>query len=141
MTTLDDMIDEWVRTLGQAELPLKPHLDEIADHVRTDALGRIGAGAEVPDAFAAAIGSFGAPREVAREFLKSEPSEERTALRFAVVYIVASLLVTAAIVGIDKVVIPLDSTLVALVLVFVVNPLLAFILMARRGLLDFYSSD
>lgn len=132
MPRLDGLIDEWVRTLGEAEPALKPHLDEIADHLRTDVQARVNAGADLTDAFAAAIGAFGAPRELAQEFLKSERRrEERIALRLTAMYLVASFLVTAAIVGIDKLVVPLNPTWFGLLLVFVVNPLLMLPFLAR----------
>lgn len=68
---------------------------------------------------------------MAKEFLKSAPSEERIALRLTAMYLVASLLVTAAIVGIDKLVIPLNPTWLTFVWVFVLNPLLMLPFVAR----------
>lgn len=124
MPRLDELIDQWVHTLGDAEPALKPHLDEIADHVRTDAQERISAGADVHDAFAAAIGTFGAPRQLAKEFLKSKPSEERLALKVTAMYLAASLVLAAAIIAIDKLVLPLNPTRLAFVWVFILNPLL-----------------
>lgn len=131
MPRLDELIDQWVHALREAEPALEPHLDEIADHVRTDAQERISAGADMPDAFAAAIGTFGAPRQLVKEFLKSKPSEERLALKFTAMYLAASLVLTAAIIAIDKLVVPLNPTWLLPVWLFVLNPLLALPFLAR----------
>jgi hypothetical protein len=124
MHRLDDLIDRWVATLTEAEPALKPHSDEIADHVRTDAQARVEAGADMSDAFAAAIGSFGAPRELAREFLRSEWNEDRLALRLVAWYLAVVLLITVGFVAIDKLVVPLPTTAFALAWLFILNPLL-----------------
>lgn len=125
MHRLDELIHRWVATLLEAEPALKPHLDEIADHVRTAAQVRIDAGADLSDAFAAATGSFGAPRELAREFLRSAWNEERLARRLVAWYLVAAILVTVGIVAVDKIVFPLPSPpWFAIAWVFILNPLL-----------------
>ncbi|MPZ20575.1 MAG: hypothetical protein GEV06_22065 [Luteitalea sp.] len=90
----------------------------------THAQARLSAGVDVPEAFAAAIGTFGAPRELAKEFLKTGPGEQRLAFKLTAMYVAASLLLTAAIVGVDKLVIPLNPTWTAFVLVFLLHPLL-----------------
>lgn len=124
MPQLDERIDQWVDALGTAEPALRPHLDEIGDHVRSDARARVRAGADPSSAFAAAITAFGAPRNLAIEFVKSEPSEERLALNFVALYLIVTLLVTATFIGIDKLVLPLDPTWFGLVWMFVLNPLI-----------------
>lgn len=53
MRQLDEFVDAWVRSVGTSEPHLVPHLDEIADHVRSDARERIDSGFDVPSAFAA----------------------------------------------------------------------------------------
>jgi hypothetical protein len=131
MHRLDELIDHWVGTLGKAEPALKPHLEEIADHVRTDAHARAAAGAEMSDAFAAAVGSFGAPRALATEFLKPGPNEERAAVRLVIGYLAVVLVLTAAMVAVDKLVTPLDATSFGLVWVFILNPLLLLAFLRR----------
>ena len=130
MPRLDELIDRWIDALGEAEPALTPHLDEIADHVRSDAQARCDAGVDVSDAFAAAILTFGVPRELAQEFLKT-PGDERFVLRRTVMYLAASFLVTAMTVAVDKLVVPLDPKWVSFVLLVVVNPLLILLFGTR----------
>lgn len=100
MPPLDHLIDQWAQTLKTSEPRLGRHLDEIKDHVRTDAQRRIGEGADVSSAFAAAVGAFGAPRDVADEFLKSAISRT-VVLKYAGAYLAAALVLTTAIVVVD----------------------------------------
>jgi hypothetical protein len=118
MSRLDDLIDQWAQALKASEPRLGPHLDEVKDHVRTSARARIDAGAEVSDAFAAAIGAFGAPREVAAEYLKSARAGRRFVLELVGAYVAAVLVLTAAVVVLDNFV-PLDVKWVGIGLSFV----------------------
>ena len=101
MSQLDDLIDQWAQTLKTAEPDLGPHLDEIKDHVRTDAQTRIDDGSATSTAFAAAIGTFGAPREVANEYLKSSRAGRRFVLLLAGAYLAVVLVLTTALVVVD----------------------------------------
>lgn len=76
---------------------------------------------------------------MAKEFLKSAPSEERLVLKLTAMYLAASLVFAAAIIAIDKLVLPLNPTRLAPVSLFILNPLLivpflARFLRERRGL-------
>lgn len=101
MPRLEHLLDEWAQSLIRSEPHLERHLDEIRDHVRTGAQARIDGGAEVANAFASAVGSFGAPREVALEFLKSSIPSRTLILKYVVAYLLTVLLLTAGIVLID----------------------------------------
>jgi hypothetical protein len=109
MRQLDELVDAWMDAVGDAEPLLRPHLEEIADHVRTDARARVASGSEVPAAFAAAVGAIGAPHDIAHDYAITEDREERRlAGRFAVATILGTLAVTAIVVAIDKRVQPID---------------------------------
>lgn len=53
------------------------HLGELSDHVRSSAKARIDDGAAVEDAFASALGSFGAPTDLGAEFHKNSTVRKR----------------------------------------------------------------
>ena len=109
MPQLDELVDEWVRGVEASEPALGPHLEEIADHVRSDARDRVQAGSDVPSAFAAAVGAFGAPRDLAHDYTASAyRSQRRAATTYAAVMIGGTLVLTGAVVAIDKLVHPLD---------------------------------
>lgn len=109
MSPLDDLVDQWVRQLARTEPALAPHLDEIADHVRTDAETRIEAGADVTTAFAAAVGAFGVPRAVADEYRRTaRRHEKKFAAWYLAVTLGVTLLVVTAIVIVDKTYYPID---------------------------------
>lgn len=120
MPQLEHLLDEWARSVIRAEPHLEPHLDEIRDHLRTDAQARIDEGAEVASAFAAAIGAFGAPREVAFEFLKSSIPSHSRILKYVAAYLLAVLVLTAVIVVVDDFY-PLNVTWVAIGLTSIVT--------------------
>ena len=65
MPSLDALITQWSDQLRATRPELAPHLDELADHVRSSAQDRIDAGAAVG---ASALGSFGAPADLGAEF-------------------------------------------------------------------------
>jgi hypothetical protein len=121
MHPLDDLIAQWAAALEASEPALAPHLDEITDHVRADAEARVAAGAEPSQAFAAALGSFGAPRR------SRQTSARRTALRVerravAAASIVLSLVLVAMVLVIDKLVRPVDPAWLAVAWVVIVLP-------------------
>lgn len=118
MHPLDDLIAQWAAALEASEPALAPHLDEITDHVRADAEARVAAGAEPSQAFAAALGSFGAPREVAADFRKTALHFERKAV--AAASIVLSLVLVAVVLVIDKLVRPVDPAWLAVAWVVIV---------------------
>lgn len=120
MSQLDHLIDQWAQALKTAEPRLGPHLDEIKDHVRTSAQVRIDAGAETSNAFAAAIGTFGAPREVANEYLKSARAGRNFVLKLVGAYLATVMVATAAVVLVDAYY-PLDVEWVAIRWTFVVT--------------------
>lgn len=118
MPQLDELVNQWVQHLETSVPALAPHLDEIADHVRADAQARIDAGSDVSVAFAAAVEAFGAPRDVAKDYLVSvRRSERRAAAGYGAVVIGVSLIVTTTAVLIDKAFYPLDPRWLALGLV------------------------
>lgn len=109
MRQLDELVDAWVRSVATSEPHLVPHLDEIADHLRTDARERVRSGSDLPSAFAASVGALGAPRALAHDFAATEHRwERRLTTRFALATIIGTLVVTSAVVAIDKLVHPLD---------------------------------
>lgn len=109
MRSLDELVATWVEAVAAAHPLLRPHLEEIADHVRTDAQARVESGSEVAAAFAAAIGAVGAPHDMARDYAITEDREERRlAGRFAAATILGTLAATAIVVAIDKRVQPID---------------------------------
>ena len=71
MPSLDALIGQWTEQLRATHPELAPHIDELADHVRSSAQARIDDGAAVEDAFASALGSFGAPEDLGGEFSKN----------------------------------------------------------------------
>lgn len=101
MPQLDDLIDHWAQSLATAEPRLARHLDEIRDHVRTDVQTRIDGGDDAANAFASAVGAFGAPRDVAMEFLRSTIPGRALILKYVGAYIVTALVLTAAVVIVD----------------------------------------
>lgn len=134
MHPLDDLIAEWASTLEGSEPALVPHLDEIIDHVRADAEARMAAGADASTALAAALGSFGAPRDIATDYRKTAAHREHRVA--AVTTIVASLVLTAAFVAVDKAVRPLDATWLVLgwaVFVLPIDSALPHLLRWREG--------
>ncbi|MCN0153284.1 hypothetical protein [Salinispora arenicola] len=118
MPQLDELVNQWLQHLETSEPALAPHLDEIADHICADAQARIDTGSDVSVAFAAAVEAFGAPRDVAKDYLVSaRRSERRAAAGYGAVVIGVSLIVTTTAVLIDKAFYPLDSRWLALGLV------------------------
>ena len=101
MPSLDALIGQWAGQLRATHPDLIPHLDELEDHVRTSAQARIGAGAAVEDAFASALGSFGAPEDLGAEFHKNSTvmkGKERVAVG---TYLLITALFTGAVLLVD----------------------------------------
>lgn len=109
MRSLDELVDGWVTAVGAAEPLLRPHLEEIADHVRSDARARVASGSEVTAAFEAAIGAIGAPHAIAHDDANTEERvERRRAARCSVATVLGTLVATGIVVAIDKRVQPID---------------------------------
>ena len=101
MPSLDALIGQWAEQLGATHPELIPHLDELADHVRSSAQARIDGGAAVEDAFASALGSFGAPADLGAEFHKNSAvmkGKERVAVG---TYLLITALFTGAVLLVD----------------------------------------
>ena len=101
MSSLDALIGQWAGQLRATHPDLVPHLDELEDHVRTSAQARIDDGATVEDAFASALGSFGAPEHLGREFQKNTTvmkGKERVAVG---AYLIITALFTGAVLLVD----------------------------------------
>lgn len=101
MTSLEALISQWTDQLRTTHPELLPHLGELADHVRTSAQDRIDAGATIEDAFALALGSFGAPSDLGQEFHKNTEvlkGKERAAVG---TYLFITALFTGAVLLVD----------------------------------------
>ncbi len=97
MPSLDALISQWTDQLRATHPELAPHLGEVADHVRSSAQDRIDGGAAVEDAFASALGSFGAPEDLGAEFHKNSTvmkGKERVAVG---TYLLITALFTGAV--------------------------------------------
>lgn len=102
MPSLDALITQWSDQLRATHPELAPHLDELADHVRSSAQDRIDAGAAVGDAFASALGSFGAPADLGAEFDKNS-TVRRGKERMAVgTYLLITAILTGAVLLVDR---------------------------------------
>lgn len=109
MSQPDEMVDAWVEGVASSEPELAPHLDEIADHLLSAARERMAAGTPAPEAFAAAVAAFGAPRDLASQYVvSSHRTEMRHATRFAAITVVTTLVLTATVVAIDKLFYPIQ---------------------------------
>ncbi len=69
---LEARLDRWTRDTAAAEPRLRPHLEELADHLRSDVGTRLAGGANLDTAFAAAVTALGTPTELSREYAKVE---------------------------------------------------------------------
>jgi hypothetical protein len=103
--------------------------------VHADAQQRIDAGADVPTAFAAATDAFGPPGELANEFLKSGLRAHTLALRYTAIHVLAVMVLTAAIIVVDKTYYPINVKWVGIGLTFLaVLPSLAVPFVVRSRL-------
>lgn len=101
MPSLDALIGQWTEQLRASHPDLIPHLDEFADHVRSSAQARIDGGASAEHAFAASLGSFGAPEDLGGEFHKNAvllKGKERAAVG---TYLLMTAIFTGAVVLVD----------------------------------------
>lgn len=71
-TDFEARLEHWTRDTASAEPRLRPHLDELADHLRSDVEARLESGADLDTAFAAAVTALGTPAELSREYAKVE---------------------------------------------------------------------
>ncbi len=138
MPSLDALISQWTDQLRATHPELLPHLDELADHVRSSAQDRIDAGTAVEDAFAAALGSFGAPSDLGAEFHKNSTvmkGKERVAVG---TYLLITAVFTGAVLLVDMRFDLGNQALAWLLVVWVVTTGLREVLLrrARHGLVS-----
>lgn len=101
MPSLDALISQWANQLHATHPELVPHLDEFADHVRSSAQASIDDGAAVEDAFAAALGSFGAPADLGAEFHKNSTVRRRRERIAVGTYLLITAVFTGAVLLVD----------------------------------------
>ena len=137
MPSLDALIDRWSDQLCATHPELAPHLGELADHVRSSAQDRIDAGAAVGDAFASALGSFGAPADLGVEFDKNSTVRKRKERLAVASYLLMTAVFTGAVLLVDRRFDLGDQALAWLFVVWVVTTGLHEVLLrrARHGLL------
>ena len=138
MPSLDALISQWTDQLRATHPELVPHLGELADHVRSSAQDRIDAGAAVDDAFASALGSFGAPSDLRAEFHKNSTvrmHKERLAVG---TYLLITAVFTGAVLLVDSRFDLGNQALSWLLVVWVVTTGLREVLLrrARHGLVS-----
>ncbi len=102
MPSLDALINQWSDQLRATHPELAPHLEELADHVRSSAHDRIDAGAAVADAFASALGSFGAPADLDAEFDKNSTVRKRQERLAVASYLFITAVFTGAVLLVDR---------------------------------------
>ncbi len=102
MPSLDALINQWTDQLRATHPELAPHLGELADHVRSSAQDRIDAGAAVGDAFASALGSFGAPADLGAEFDKNSTVRKRKERMAVGTYLLITAIFTGAVLLVDR---------------------------------------
>ncbi len=102
MSSLDALISQWTDQLRATHPELVPHLGELADHVRSSAQDRIDGGAAVEDAFASALGSFGAPTDLSTEFHKNSTVLKRNERVAVGTYLLITAVFTGAVLLVDR---------------------------------------
>ena len=102
MPSLDALVSQWTDQLRATHPGLTPHLGEIADHVRSNAQDRIDDGAAIDDAFAAALGSFGAPTDLSGEFGKNSTLRKSKERRAVGTYLLITAIFTGAVLVVDR---------------------------------------
>jgi len=70
-SNLELLLERWSRSTANAEPRLRPHLDELTDHLRSEVETQIAAGSELSSAFAGATDALGDPADLAHEFARS----------------------------------------------------------------------
>ena len=58
-SNLELMLERWSRDAANTEPSLRPHLDELTDHLRSEVEARLAEGAELNEAFATATTALG----------------------------------------------------------------------------------
>ncbi len=102
MPSLDALINQWTDQLRTTHPELTPHLGELADHVRSSAQDRIDDGAAIGDAFASALGSFGAPTDLSAEFEKNSTVRKRKERMAVGTYLIITAIFTGAVLLVDR---------------------------------------
>ncbi len=138
MSSLDALISQWTDQLRATHPELVPHLGELADHVRSSAQDRIDGGAAVEDAFASALGSFGAPTDLGAEFHKNSSVLKRNERVAVGTYLLITAVFTGAVLLVDRRFDLGNQALAWLLVVWVVTTGLHEVLLrrARHGLVS-----
>lgn len=131
MPSLDALISQWTDQLRATHPELVPHLGELADHVRSSAQDRIDGGAAVEDAFASALGSFGAPTDLGAEFHKNSTVMKRKERMAVGTYLLITAIFTVAVLLVDRRFDLGDQALAWLLVVWVVTTGLHEVLLRR----------
>ncbi len=136
MPSLDALISQRTDQLCATRPELVPRIGELADHVRSSAQERIDGGAAVEDAFASALGSFGAPADLGAELGKSSTVMKRKERTAVGTYLLLTALFTGAVLLVDRRFDLGDQALAWLLVVWVVTAALHDVLLrrARHGL-------
>ena len=138
MPSLDALISQWTDQLRATHPELLPHLDEFADHVRSSAQDRLDGGAAVEDAFASALGSFGAPTDLNAEFHKNSTVRKHKERMAVGTYLLITAVFTGAVLLVDMRFDLGNQALAWLLVVWVVTSGLHEVLLrrARHGLVS-----
>ncbi len=138
MPSLDALISQWTDQLRATHPELVPHLGELADHVRSSAQDRIDGGTAVEDAFASALGSFGAPTDLGAEFHKNSTVRKRKERMAVGTYLLITAVFTGAVLLVDMRFDLGDQALAWLLVVWVITTGLREVLLrrARHGLVS-----
>jgi hypothetical protein len=138
MSSLDALISQWTDQLRATHPELVPHLGELADHVRSSAQDRIDGGAAVEDAFASALGSFGAPTDLGAEFQKNSSVLKRNERVAVGTYLLITAVFTGAVLLVNMRFDLGNQALAWLLVVWVVTTGLHEVLLrrARHGLVS-----
>ncbi len=136
MPSLEALISQWTDQLHATHPELAPHLGELADHVRSSAQDRIDHGAATGDAFASALGSFGAPTDLSAEFDKNSVVRTRKERLAVGTYLLITAIFTGAVLLVDRRFDLGDQALTWLLVVWVLTTGLREVMLrrARHGL-------
>lgn len=102
MPSLDALITQWSDQLCATRPEPAPNLDELADHVRSSAQDRIDAGGAVGEAFASALGSFGAPADLGAEFDRNSTVRKGKERMAVGTYLLIAGIFTGAVLLVDR---------------------------------------
>ena len=136
MPSLDALISQWTDQLRATHPELAPELGELADLVRSSAQDRIDDGAAIDDAFASALGSFGAPTDLSAEFDKNSTVRKRKERMAVGTYLLITAIFTGAVLLVDRRFDLGDQALAWLLVVWVLTTGLREVMLrhARHGL-------